>query len=535
MLGFWKVLLPGTEPTKVYTDMEQWMSVRRFVLAEGRSKRSACKHFGISWRVMKKMLAHPEPPGYRTKAARPKPKLDAFLPIIHQILVEDRSAPRKQRHTAKRNFDRLRAEHGFTGGYTGIKDAVRAWRNVHQETFVPLKHAPGEAQADFGEAQVRIGGELTKVCLFVMSLPHSDAVFVMAYPRECTEAFCDGHARALEFFGGVPRVIRYDNTAIAVRKVMGGRERGLTDAFLRLQSHYLFEHQFCRVRRANEKGHVENLIGYTRRNFLVPVPSVADFAALNAMLRERCERELDRTVRGESRSKRERLAEDRVALRPMPEASYEARRVQPAMANSLSLVSFDRNHYSVPVEFAHRELTVVGTIEEVRILCRERIIATHPRDWGLREVGTRFDPVHYLALLERKPGALDTARPLEDWPLPVCFGILRRQMEGHWFGDGKRSDGTRRFIRVLRLLEHHTLGELTEAVRWALEHGCVDEDAIRLVAQGRGERAVPVFSLDGRAHLRAVHVAPPDLAAYAELTTDLSVCFDPACAIGGAA
>jgi transposase len=531
MLGFWKVSLPGTEPIEVYTDMDQWISVRRFVLAEGHSKRAACRRFGISWRVMEKMLAHPEPPGYRMRAARPKPKLEGFVPIIHRILEEDRSAPPKQRHTAKRIFDRLRAEHGYTGGYTQVKDAVRAWRSVNREAFVPLVHAPGEAQVDFGEARVRIGGEPTKVCLFVMSLPYSDAVFVAAYPRECTEAFCDGHARALEFFGGVPRVIRYDNTRIAVSKVIGGRggrERTLTDAFLRLQSHYLFGHQFCRVRRANEKGHVENLIGYARRNFLVPVPSVTDFGALNTMLHDRCERELDRTVRGKEGGKRERLSDDRAALLAMPEASFEARRVQPARSDSLSLVSFDRHRYSVPVEFAHRELTAVGTIDQVRILCRDRVIARHRRDWGLGEVRTHFDPVHYLALLERKPGAFDTARPLEDWALPVCFGILRRQMEAHW------SDGTRRFIRVLRLLDHHPVGELTEAVRWALEHGCVDEDAVRLVAQGRAERAAPVFSLDGRERLRAVHVAAPDLAAYAALTSELSA--EPAIGqLGGAA
>ena len=525
MLGCWEGVLQGTEPNEVYTDMDQWIGVRRFVLAEGNSKRSACRRFGISWRVMEKMLASPEPPGYRMKAPRPRPKLGAFVPIIHQILEDDRSAPPKQRHTARRIFERLRDEHGYTGGYTVVKDAVRAWRAVNREAFVPLTHAPGEAQVDFGEAKVRLAGELVKVCLFVMSLPCSDAVFVAAYPRECTEAFCDGHARAMAFFGGVPRVIRYDNTRIAVSRVMGGRDRVLTDAFLRLQSHYLFGHEFCRVRRANEKGHVENLIGYTRRNFLVPVPGVAGFGALNATLRDRCERELDRVVRGAVKTKRERLADDRAAFLPLPEASFEARRVRPARANSLSLVSFDRHRYSVPVEFAHRELTVVGTIERVRVLCRDRAVATHERDWSTGESRTHFDPVHYLALLERKPGALDAARPLADWPLPVSFGILRRQMEGHW------PDGTRRFIRVLRLLEHHSLGELTGAVRWALEHGCVDEDAIRLVARGRAERATPVFSLDGRAHLRTVRVAPPDLAAYASLTAAP----DSACAIGGAA
>ena len=219
------------------------------------------KKYGLGWHTLKKILAHDEPPGYRQSQPREKRKLAPFLPIIQQILEDDRQAPKKQRHTAKRIFERLRDEHGFQGGETVVKDAVRAWKQSHQEVFLPLSHPPGEAQVDFGEATIRLAGQETKVALFVMTLPYSGAIFIQAFPRECTETFLEGHRRAFEFFGGVPRRISYDNSAIAVIEVLKGRERKLTREFLRLQSHYLFQEHFCLVRRPNEKGHVERLIG----------------------------------------------------------------------------------------------------------------------------------------------------------------------------------------------------------------------------------------------------------------------------------
>ena len=190
--------------------------------------------------------AHEDPGTSRAaglSAGRPrrKPKLEPFLPIIHEILKQDQHAPRKQRHTAKRIFDRLQAEHGYDGGYTIIKDAVRAWRKQHAEAFMPLSHRPGEAQVDFGYAYVILNGEQVKVALFVMTLMYSDAVFCCVYPRECSETFLDGHRRAFEFFGGVPRRIAYDNTKTAIKKIVGKRKRELTRDFLRLQSHYLFD------------------------------------------------------------------------------------------------------------------------------------------------------------------------------------------------------------------------------------------------------------------------------------------------------
>jgi len=176
------------------------------------------------------------------------------LGCFHEILEADKQAPKKQRHTAKRNFERLKEEHGCQGGKTVIEDAVRAWRQTHQAVFLPLVHPPGEAQVDFGEATIRHAGVERKVALFVMMLPYSGAIFVQAFPRECTETFMEGHRLAFEFFGGVPKRITYDNSAIAVIEVLKGRELKLTQEFLRLQNHYLFREHFCLVRTPNEKG-----------------------------------------------------------------------------------------------------------------------------------------------------------------------------------------------------------------------------------------------------------------------------------------
>ena len=188
--------------------MDLWVEVRRYVLAEGHSKRSACKAFGLNWRTLQKILDHPQPPGYRRRAAPRTRKIDKVLPLLEAMLEADRMAPRKQRHTAKRIYERLRDEHGFDGGETIVKDAVRSWRKVHAQTYVPLSHPPGEAQVDFGEASFYLNGVLTKAALFVMSLPYSDTVFIHAYPRECTESFQDGHVKGFIFFGGVVRTSR---------------------------------------------------------------------------------------------------------------------------------------------------------------------------------------------------------------------------------------------------------------------------------------------------------------------------------------
>ena len=493
----------------MYADMDEWTEIRKRVLIGGESKRAILRETGMHWLTLEKVLAHSQPPGYRQSQPRRKPKIGPFEKRIEQWLTEDRKMPRKQRHTAKRIWERLRDEEGYEGGYTAVKDTVRRLRETRQEVFMPLKHVPGEAQVDFGHALARINGQLRKVPFFVMTLPHSDAVFVAAFERECTETFWEGHVRAFEFFGGVPSRISYDNSRIAVAQIVG-RERRLTVGFLQLQSHYLFAHHFCRVARGNEKGVVEGLVKYARLNFMVPVPAVRDFSALNERLRESCQRDLQRRLRGKHGPKVELLKEDQAVMRELPPTPFEAARQVSTRATSLSLVRFDRNDYSVPVCWAHHAVVIKGFCWEVTLHVQGREVARHPRCWDKERVC--FEPVHYLALLETKPGALDYALPLAQWDLPACFEVLHRRLE-----NDRQGEGVREYIRVLRLLEKHTMGTLQQAVEKALEHGAITRDAVAQFLYPREEERLQTFDLAGHPHLKHVRVQAPDLNQYTDL------------------
>src|SRR4051794_22374929 len=450
--------------------MQLWADIRRRVLVENVSKRQILRETGMHWRALEKILANPEPPGYRAEAPRPRPKLGPFLDRVARILDDDKGCPRKQRHTARRIFDRLKAE-GYLGGYTAVKEAVRDLKRVRREVFVPLTHPPGEAQVDFGYALANVAGRLRKVAFFVMALPHSDALFVQAFERECTETFWEGHVRGFDFLGGVPRRITYDNSRVMVAKIIGPRQRKLTHGFLQLKSHYLFDHHFCLVQRPNEKGVVEGTVKFARLNFLVPVPQVRDLDELNAGLLARCRDDLGRRVRGAVAIKQALLEADRAAFLPLPVAPFDACRKRSTAANSLSLVRHDDNDYSVPVRYAHHPIVVRAYADRIVLCHAGREVAEHRRLWG-RE-GVSYDPVHYLALLERKPGAFDHARPLVGWELPECFATLRARLEAERDGDG-----TREFIRVLLLLEKHPLDRLAAAVEAGLRARAHSRDAV---------------------------------------------------------
>ncbi len=474
--------------------------------------RQACIQYHLNFRTIRKIVHQPEPTSFHTPRPRAKPVLGPFLAIVQQIIDADRHAPPKQRHTARRIYERLRDEHGYPGCPSIVRDAVRAYKQSQAEVFVPLLHPPGEGQVDFGRAEVVVAGVPHKAALFVLTLPHSNARFGCLFPRECTETFHEGHARAFAFFGGVATRISYDNSKIAVVKLTGPHERRLTREFLRLQSHFGFAAHFCRLRQAHEKGHVENGVGYVRRNFLVPVPQADSWDDLNGQLAAACRREFARTGGGRDRATAELLAADRAAFLSLPAEPFEARRVEPVVINSLSLGRFDGNDYSVPTACAYQSLTAIGTIDRVRFHRHGTVVAEHIRCWSKGQV--TFEPLHYLALLERKPGALDYARPLAGWSLPDAFAALRRRLE-----EANPKGGTRQYIRVLRLLETYDLTAVTAAVERTLALAVGDADAVRLLVERARERPAAGFDLTGRPQLLAVHVPPPDLAAYGALTS----------------
>jgi len=494
----------------VTRNMNKWNAVRRHVLIEGNSKRSACDKYNIGWSVLTKMLKQAQPEPYKERRAPSRPKiLEPFMAAVERMLEEDATAPVKQRHSAKRIFDRLRTEYTYPGGYTVVRDAIRLLRKRTKEVFIPLAHPPGEAQMDFGQAAFWLDGVQTVAHICELTLPYSGTIFMQAYPRECAESFFDGHVRAFEHFGGVPKRTSYDNSKIPVRGIIGAHERVLTESFKAFQSHHMFESHFCQVACPNEKGHVENSVGFGRRNAMVPMPRVKTWEELNAILRAWCEADLDRICRGKTKTKRELLEEDRRQFLPMPTAIYDTKLVVKTHARSTSLVRFDCNDYSVPTEWAHHEVTAIGSMDEVRICIKDEVVAVHRRLW-LKE-GESLDPLHYLVILEKKPGALDYGRPMQNFALPACFGILRQRLKN------EEHKGLKEYIRVLKLLVKAPVHELSPVIEMALEKNLLSADAIRLMLEKSRETPVDFFCLDGHPHLRAYAVPKPDLTAYRSL------------------
>ena len=425
----------------MYT-VELYARVRRAVQLEGQSERQVAREYGLARETVRKMLQYAAPPGYRRQQPAKRPKLDSWVGVIDQILEKDRVRPRKQRHTAKRIYQRLREEHGFGGGYTIVKDYVRLRKLSQREMFVPLAHPAGDTQADFG---------------------------------------------------GVPRTMLYDNTKLAVVRILGDGTRKKTQAFSELQSHYLFQERFGRPRKGNDKGKVEGLVGSARRNFLVPVPRCASWEELNTRLLEQCRKRRQQRLRGHKQTIGERFEKDQAALLPLPAAPYEACEKRTTRVGSLSLVRYRGNDYSVPVCWGHREVLVRGYVHEVVVSCGVAVIAWHARSYEREDM--IFDPLHYLALLEQKTNALDQAAPLAGWELPEEFPRLRRLLEARLAKRGKRE-----YVQVLRLLETFSMTEVAQAVEDALRLRVISFDAVKHLLLCRIEQRTPRLDLENYPH-----------------------------------
>lgn len=464
--------------------VEIYATVRQLVFLQGVSRREVARRLGISRDSVAKMCRYAAPPGYvRTKPV-PRPKLGRLIAVIDAILEADESAPVKQRHTAKRIWQRLRDEHGFAGGYTTVKDYVRRVRVRRREVFVPLAHPPGHAQIDFGQAIGIIGGRRVTLHLFCMHLPHSDASFVKAYPSETTEALLDGLASGFGFFGGVPQSVLLDNMKLAVVRIRADGQRQRTAAFTRAVSHYVFQDRYGRPGRGNDKGKVEALVKFARRAFLTPVPAASSFADLNSALERHCLARLSETSGRQREPIGERLLADLAAFRLLPAGPFEACDMRPGRVSSMALLRYRNVDYSVPTAHAHTAVLVKGFVETVVIVAEGAEIARHRRSYDAGDMVC--DPRHFLALIERKPGALDQAAPLQGWELPPAFAEMRRLLEARSGRAGKRE-----YIQILRLTEIAPPAVVGAVINDAIRRGVIGFDAVKqlLVARFEGRPA----------------------------------------------
>jgi transposase len=497
--------------------------LRRKVLVDGLSIREVARQNGCSRDTVKRALLDPSASVYHKSGARKCPVMDPFREVIDKWLRDDQDQPAKQRHTAHRIYDRLRAEpYNFPGGEPTVRRFVRerkAALGIDQpDAFIPLEFSPGQdAQFDFGEAQVIIAGQQLTAQYMVLTLCYSTLPFVMAFPHQRQEALFEGHVAAFQFFGGVPRRIWYDNLTQAVKRVLEGHNRLEQQAFTTLRSHHLYEARFCTPRQGHEKGLVENLVGQTRRNFMVPLPQAGSWAELNAYLRECCEREKQHRRYGETQTIGERWAEERVSLLPLPGQPFEACVQVINHVNKERMVSFDGNAYSVPLNPGNPRINVVvkAFVHRIVISYQDKDVAEHARCYGKgQEI---LDPLHYLDLLENRPRAFEHAKPIrhwrEQWP-PVYesyLAKLRQRLE--------ENQAVRRFVQVLRLHGEFPAADIERAVGRALDAECFSADGVRhlLLVQDDPPPAAVTLDLAERPELYQLPVLAPDLARYNQL------------------
>lgn len=497
--------------------LEQYEQIRRMYHGEEQSERAIARTLGISRQTVKKVLQAEHPPEYTLKQPRPAPRLGAYKARLDDLLAENAHLPRKQRYTAHKLFTLIQAE-GYQGSEASVQMYGVRWRKAHRRpaTFLPLEFDPGQdAQADWGEAQVILAGVQQKVQVFVMHLSYSRRTFVMCFPAQKQEAFLLGHVRAFEHFGGVPHRISYDNLGAAVKPLIEGRVREEQRAFIAFRSHYLFSSHYCTPAQGHEKGGVEAAVGFSRRNFLVPMPRVESYEQLNQLLVEECVRDDVRVVRGQKLPIGQAWEQERPLLRPLPRQAFECCVHRQVHLTPYSQVSFETNRYSVPAEQARQVLTLKAYPFVVEISDGRQVLARHLRCYG-REQDV-FDPLHYLFLLERRPGALEYARPLRQWKAdwPASYHRLLAHLREQW-PDGR---GVKEFIRILQLHQQHPAAQVEQAIEQALSFGCPHLDGVTHCLLSL--QSVPVvpnsLDLSAQPSLAALGSQAIDLACYEQL------------------
>jgi len=490
--------------------------IRRLHRAQGWSERRIAEELGVARQTVHKYLQEGSaPPRYQLTAPRRKPVLDPVLPLIEQWLADDEQQPRKQRRTAHRIWEQLRDEHGFAGGEPTVRYAVRQLKAARRPVFVPLQFAPGErAEVDWGTAKVILAGRVAEVQLFCARLRYSGMPFVLAFPHQQQEAFFEGHRRAFEFWGGVPRAVVYDNLTTAVRKVLAGHRREEQEAFVSLRMHYGYEAIFCNPASGHEKGAVENLVGTIRRRYLAPMPEVRTLAELNAHLLASCRREGEATRPGAVGTVATRWAEERGRLLPHPAHPFDCSRRVAVKATSTAEARFATNRYSVPAAYAHQPLTLKADVATVRLYSKEgALVAEHPRCYDQHQ--RISDWRHYLPVLARKPGAIPFAAALKGGDLPPAFEQFRQGLCAH------QPDGNRAFVRVLELAGQHPLPLVAQAVERAVACRAYQVEAVTQLLELALAPTVLPPPLDPARHpdlaLIALTLPPVSAAAYDQL------------------
>jgi len=468
--------------------VDHYELIRRKHFVDGLSVRAISRELGHSRKTIRKALAHGTPPGYRRRQPASSPVMDPVAQLIAAWLDQDKTRHAKQRHTAQRMYERLRDEYGFTGSASAVRRHIAKLKATGKEVYMPLAFDPGEeGQVDWHSGWIIENGIERKVQFFCMRLCYSKASFVIAYEHADLVSFIDGHVRAFEYFGGIPRRLAYDNLKSAVIHVGKGKDRVLNETFKKLRCHYLFKTRFCNIARGNEKGDVENLAKRSERTYLTPLPEVSSLAELNDHLQACCQKDLQ--LPGpkphQEQQRGELLAEERRTFIPLPPTAFEACEWINMAIDKRSLVTVKTNCYSAPTRWAHHPVRIKLFVNSVELWCEHQCVARHPRNHNKGQYV--LEPTHYLNLLRIKPGSLDNARPFKGMPpgssprsspgtgasWGLDFDRLRRELEYRYEGEG-----TKKFINVLLLFTEYEPDEVRQAVSRCVQRRAFSDEAV---------------------------------------------------------
>jgi transposase len=496
--------------------VEEKERIRRAYYVEQMSIRQIRREMGYARQTIRKALDDGAEEAYTLKEPRHAPVLGPYKAQIEALVAESERLPRKQRYTGHKIFE-LVCEEGYRGSESGVRHYVAQVRKKRRrpKIYLPLEFDPGtDGQVDWGEAVVIMQGQQMTVQLFVLRLCYSRRLFVMAFPCQKQEAFFEGHVRAFHHLGGIPYRLSYDNLKAAVQKVLQGKKRQEQRQFIAFRSHYLFESHFCTPGAGHEKGRVEEGIGYVQRNFLSPLVQVDNFEELNAYLLQRCLKDDQRRVEGQAVTIHTAWQQEKSQLRALPVRDFDCCQQRLVTLNGYGQVTIDTNRYSVPADKAAKKLRAklyAFHIEVFRPDDKEPI-ACHPRCYAQHQ--DILDPLHYLPLLEQRPGAFNYAKPIRHWRTewPPVYEQLLERLQTRW----SEGQGIREFVRVLKLHQTYPATLIEQAVQQALTYNCAHADGVTLCLRQllHPELGLPDLDLSEHPQLLAVGQQPVDLGRY---------------------
>ena len=477
--------------------VETIRKIRLSIQRDGHSIRHTAKELGISRNTVRKAVRSQQTVFRYHRKSQPMPVLGAYVERLEEALLEDVKLPKRQRRNAVVLFEQLQTE-GYTGSYDSVRRHVRDWKRrqsqLPAEVYIPLVFEPGEAfQFDWSHEQVEMAGMPVTVKVAQLRLCHSRHFLVVAYPRETQEMVFDAHAEAFDFFGGVCRRGIYDNLKAAVNKILAGKQRSFNNRFGQLCSHYLFEPVACTPAAGWEKGQVENQVGTVRRRFFVPRPKVQDFRELNEYLRERCLQWAKTHPHPDFKDQSvwQVFEAEKPHLIPLP-PPFDGYAERPARVSPSSLVSFDRNRYSIDCRHVGRTVQLRAYAERIVIVLEGQVIGEHRRHFGSGK--TIFDPWHYLPVLDRKPGALRNGAPFRHWDLPEAIARVGEQLQRRY------PDWDRQYVGILQAVPLYGLEAVEAACSKALNAGVFSKEVV-LNLLNRGREDAEADPIDPPEHL----------------------------------